>query len=390
MLSVRSQDAEGRLLFALAAAPEDPRAVPGPGPETDWSALVQLAVRENAAIALRDHCLRLGPGSVSATWALRLALLSLDIERRMREARRRLEQLLVELNGAGIEPIVLKGAALAETVYGSWTERPMSDIDLLLDASELDRARTIAMQLGWKSDDSVPSEAGYATHHHLPPLVDEGGSGLRLELHRSVLPIGHPFALTSGQIAESSRRIAVGAGWARVMEPHQHLVYIAIHFVWSHEARSGAWRAFRDLAALLRSGSIDPDTLVRTARAWRATSCLYWLLELARSLAGVSVDEGMLRRLRPRWSPVLLGGLARHFTATLVHVDERCPSIRLNRFLWTAAIRPRRYGHGAARPWTASPDLFAEQLLRAPAPARKPHVLVNARRTMYYLASLVR
>lgn len=389
-MSVRSQEAAGRLLFALAGAPEDPHTVPGPGPDTDWSALVQLAVRENAVIALRDHCLRLGPGSVSATWALRMALLSLDIERRMREARRRLEELLVGLNQAGIEPVVLKGAALAETVYGSWTERPMSDIDLLLDPSELDRARAIAMRFGWSSDDSVPSEAGYAEHHHLPPLVDDAGSGLRLELHRSVFPTGHPFAVTSQQIAEASRRIAVGAGWARVMESHQHLVHVAIHFVWSHEVRSGAWRAFRDLAALMRSGSIDAGALMHTAREWRASSCLYWLLHLARSLAGVSVSEEMLRRLRPRRSAVVLSGLARHFTATLVHVDERCPSIRLNRYLWTAAIRPLRYGHGAARPWTASPGLFAEQLLRAPAPARKPHALVNARRTMYYLASLVR
>jgi hypothetical protein len=391
MRSVRSPDAEGRLLFALASDPEDPYAVPGPGPDTDWSALVQLAARENAAIALRDHCVRLGPGSVSATWALRLALLSLDIERRMREARRRLEELLVGLNRAGIEPIVLKGAALAETVYGSWTERPMSDIDLLLDPAELDRARAIAMRFGWRSDDSVPSEAGYATHHHLPPLLDEAGSGLRLELHRSVLPKGHPFAVTSEQIAELSRRIAVGAGWARVMEPHQHLVHVAIHFVWSHEVRSGAWRAFRDLAALLRSGSIDSDRLERTAREWRATSCLYWLLHLAQSLAGVRVDEEMLRRLRPRWSSLLLSGLVRHFTATLVHVDELCPSIRLNRYLWTAAIRPRKHGHGSARPWLASPELRAERLLmRAPAPGRRPHVLINAGRTMFYLASLVR
>ena len=53
------------------------------------------------------------------------------------------------LQGADIEPIVLKGGALAATLYANPGLRPMGDLDLLVPAGAMEQAGTLdALALG--------------------------------------------------------------------------------------------------------------------------------------------------------------------------------------------------------------------------------------------------
>ena len=52
---------------------------------------------------------------------------------------------------AKTEVVLLKGAALALTVYGSFVERPMSDVDLLVARGDAPRARDALLAAGWVS-----------------------------------------------------------------------------------------------------------------------------------------------------------------------------------------------------------------------------------------------
>jgi hypothetical protein len=54
-----------------------------------------------------------------------------------------LERLLLEFSKKGIEVILLKGAALAVTLYPDNTLRPMGDLDLLIKESDLGAAITL-------------------------------------------------------------------------------------------------------------------------------------------------------------------------------------------------------------------------------------------------------
>ena len=375
--------------FVYALARERAEVMPSIDPARDWPVMLRLATREQALLALRDHC-QTHPAILDRpAWGHRLALLALDAQRRMHGTRRRLEETLVALNDAQVTPLLLKGAAMA-AVYDAWNRRSMRDIDVLVDPDDVAASCAAATAASWVPDASVPDDVAYQTHHHTPPLVDARGSGLRLEIHRSLLPVGHPFAIEREEIVAEARGIEIGQGRAIVMQPHHHAVHIAIHFAWSHEARVGAWNAFCDLDLLLRRGAINWSRLVETATRWRARSCLYWTLRLARSLSAVPVPTEVLAELSPITSRVMLDRLERHFMKPLLDLDAARLPVRLDRTLWSAALQPRQQGHGASRPWLVSSDLRVARgeptLDHQSPPLRK---LTQLKQSVLYLTSLV-
>jgi hypothetical protein len=380
------QENEGRLVFALAAAHPsvDPASLQT---ITSWPRLLRIAAQENALVALREYCRNAPPPGITPIWARQLAILSLETERRMQLLQRRIETTIAGVNDTGVQPLLLKGAALATTVYGRWSDRPMRDIDLFVDPSRAEAARNRALRSGWMSDAELPGDAAYSKHHHLPPLVDAAGSGLRLEIHRYLLPVGHPFAVTPDEIVREGKSISIGQSRAIVMRPHHHAVHLAIHFVWSHQMRSGAWHACRDLGALVRANALDWNEVVDTAIRWKAASCMYWALRIAGALSGLDVPPKVLARLRPRLPAAILRRLERHFTTPMLRGETVCPSVGLDRALWSLAIMPWLQGHNDVRPWTVTSELGIEiQAHRGAAPQQRSSA--HLRRCVNYLAGL--
>ena len=354
--SAIAQDAETNLVFALARTTG--RRTLDVESISDWQHLLQLASDENALIVLRDFLLRGSSTALPVSVGRYLAMIALDREYRMRLLEKRLEQSLVALNAAGIDVLLLKGSALACTAYGSFAARPMRDIDLLVRPERADDARALMLDEGWELDPEVPGDRSYGTHHHLPPLRDAGSSGMKLEIHRSLLPAGHPFRFHDEQIWRDARPVTVGSGHALVMHPAHHAVHVAIHFAWSHMLKMGAWHAFRDLDTLIASGLLRWDTFVNTAIEWGASSCCYWTLRLATALSDLAVPGERLRPLEPRIPEFLRRPIMRHFANGVVRHGAVCPSARLDQALWSFAMQPRRNGHGAIRPWLVSLDLL--------------------------------
>ena len=60
-----------------------------------------------------------------------------------------LREILHAFNAAGIDAVVLKGAALAHVLYPAVGLRPMSDIDLLVDPRLTRRAQVLLAELGF-------------------------------------------------------------------------------------------------------------------------------------------------------------------------------------------------------------------------------------------------
>ncbi|HKW49359.1 MAG TPA: nucleotidyltransferase family protein [Gemmatimonadaceae bacterium] len=379
------------LVFRLAARERTPHQGMSFASVGDWRRLVQFASDENALIALRGRLKDRDGDAIPVEVERQIAILSLDREFRMRRLQQRVEDSIAALNQAGIEPLLLKGAALAYTLYGSFEARPMKDVDLLVAPDRADEARAIMLKQGWALDPELPGDERYDTHHHLPPLRDLTASGLRLEIHRGVLPLGHPFHFTDDVIWRAARRVKVGNGHALVMHPSHHAVHIAIHFAWAHMLNLGAWHAFRDLSHLAARDVLDWTHFARTAEEWGASTCCYWTLRLGQSLASVAVPEAVLRRLAPGIPEFVRRPLTRHFARALARSDVGCPSARLNRALWTLAMQPERCGHRAIRPWLVSLDLlsaFDEKTLLQ-GRGRPASALLRLRRSSRYLTEIL-
>jgi len=339
---------EARLLLLCAGGADDATLRRALVPPLDWPAVLRLAEREGASPLLWERLAALAPEHLPRAAAERLRALARVKQFKMRYMAQRVAETVAALDAAGIESVLLKGAALAVAAYGSFERRPMIDVDILVRPTESEAALAVLLDAGWQWREDRERHADYGHLHHLPALLDARGVEISLELHTALLPAGQPFALDAATVLASARRTA---GGAPVPDPYLMLLHTCIHFVWGHMLRKGAVRSFRDVAVILATFEVDPARFAAAARAARATTVCYWTLRLAAAVAGVAVPPALLAPLRPPQPDLVLRALERHFALILLPGHLDCPSVTLRQLLWTVAVRPRRSGHGASRPW---------------------------------------
>lgn len=318
--------------------------------EIDWPLLCILADREQASSVLWAHLKRLGyaAGSPESTTLQRLAMVS---EFNLLRLQRRLYETSDALSAAGIDAVLLKGAAVAHSAYASFVERPMSDIDLLVAPEQAEGAQEILGASGWIGSLHGPPAAAYDGHQHLPPYVDARGSNARLELHTDLFFEGHPFRFSASVVRQRAQRLRTNQHVLLVPDPLHQLFHACLHFVYGHLMTVSAWRTFRDVAALGGSGLIDWKGFVELAReSGGATSC-YWTFKLAQATASVTVPSHVLDDLRPPLPGAALRILERHFSLGLLPTASGCPSVRLRNLMWRVGVFPRLRGLGPVRPW---------------------------------------
>lgn len=343
---------EARVLLAAIQPDLDPEDVTAAlqDPSLDWDALLTLARREKAIGALAELVDRAPEGSVPPAARAQLTALVRAMQFRML----RLQQLLIgaldTLAERGIEVVLLKGAGVAATVYGSFTARPMYDLDVLVRPQQAETAWNALRAAGWRCDPDRYPQSFYETHRHFPPLDDPAGTGLVLELHTA--PVDRAIHLPTEVVWREARAVELRGRRVLVPRPELQVLHLAVHFAWSHGMAKASWRTFRDLHQILTHTPPDWDVLIAQATAARAGTACYWTLRLARSLAGVAAPIHVMRRLRPPRPEGVLRILERHYIASLFPTNPAsCPSVRIARLLWSAGMAPRWSGHGRARPW---------------------------------------
>ncbi len=372
-------NATSRLLLA-SAGPNGVRAMQAEMEQgsIDWDLLIALAVREGAAGVIWRQLRSISTPAVPDSQRIRLARLATISEFRAALLGDRLETTLREFDRARVPVILLKGAALAKTVYASFTDRPMMDLDLLVAPEDMEGAFEAACRAGWVESEGDYPRRRYKGHQHGPPLLDSEGTGVRLELHTDLFVPGHRFGLSRSEILQDARRLESVPGSVFVPSTTHSLLHTCVHFAWSHMMRFGAWRAVRDVSVLTNAGATDWDLIVREAVAHHAASCCYWTFHVAHARGGLDVPSWVEAALRPYRSEYLLGPLSRHLELQLLPSDAFCPSHQLSAVLWSAAIRPRRSGHGAIRPWHAPKEIVTAGV----APSLMKRMAGHARRSV--------
>lgn len=337
--------AEARLVFLCAGPRTNDAEIARIAGSIRWGSVTHLAVAARA-LPVVTRRIRAAVGGKLPEAAADMERLAMVEEFELQRMDERLDETIAAFEAANVRTLLLKGAALARSVYASIVDRPMLDLDVLVSAADSGAARAAALSSGWVGNDERRYAPFFSTHHHLPAFRDGRGTRALLELHTGLFPAGHPFGLRGDAMIDR----AVAARGVLIPSAEDHLVYLCGHWVWSHMMNGGAWRAFRDVAALIERSGLDWDLCVERARSANATTCVYWTLRLARRMAGVAVPAAVLAAMRPPTPELLLGRLERYFTWQLAE-GHTCPSVRLSELLWSAALRPRWSGHGRARPW---------------------------------------
>jgi hypothetical protein len=389
LLSLLSPEAQLLFLAANGSASDSsiPRLLES---ELNWVELCHLAEREKASPILWQRLEKLGAGKIPTEAETHFRKLARVTSFHMSY----LEQLVIQsaaaLDRAGIDYTLLKGAALACSVYGSFEQRPMVDVDILVNKAAGSAAVDALLSAGWVWRAEKPRDADYSHLHHLPALIDPNGL-VSTEIHTSILPAAAPFNVSTAAVLDSARSVRFRQSDVRVPDPVYLLLHSCIHFAWSHLFRSSAWRTFRDIKSMIKDYDFDWDEFVELARFHKAASCCFWTLHLARELVGAPIPDSVLRALRPRLPAVALRTLARHFTLILMPSGTSCPSVTLRRVMWNAGILPRASGHERSRPWDVLALLPEDRQRRESASSslRQKGIRYSGRNWARYCASLL-
>jgi Uncharacterised nucleotidyltransferase len=113
-------------------------------------------------------------------------------------------EILEAFERAAIDTIVLKGAALAWTIYPSPALRPMSDVDLLVPPTAARAAQLLLRQLRFEAP--LGGRRFGRNAHHLPIASrSQNGVTISVEIHRDALPRDTPSSISMTNLTEAAR-----------------------------------------------------------------------------------------------------------------------------------------------------------------------------------------
>ncbi len=221
-----------------------------------------------------------------------------------------LDLAVAALRRAGIEPVLLKGAALALTLYEQPALRPMQDLDLLVRQEEVERAAGVLTELGLRAIRTSRGRDFYDAHHHAVPMIDSGGR-LLVEIHRGIARPAAGLYVDPAPLIEWAAVVESNGRRYRVLSLEDQFLHAAIHL--SHTDRFiGKLRDLLDIDALVDSAKdLDWGTILEAARSSTASRSLYTTLDLSRRLLGTPIPREVLSELSrsARWDPLAAGAL---------------------------------------------------------------------------------
>ncbi len=145
---------------------------------------------------------------------------------RDREMRAHLEAALRAMNGLGIKPGLLKGAAfLADDCYPEPGIRVTADLDLLVAEDQIQAASQALREVGYEPQVATGTPL---SHHHLPALRHVE-SGLSVELHRNPVEWELSGLLDADSWRAASSPIAVAETRALMASPTDRVVHCIAH-----------------------------------------------------------------------------------------------------------------------------------------------------------------
>ena len=273
------------------------------GPTNDWNDVVDVAVRHDLAPLLFK---RLKEGDARArvpadAWE-RLRLAYFASAKRNARLFRELRTALECLRTAGIPVIVLKGAYLAEAVYGDVAVRPMCDADLMVPRAELPRAQAVLLDMGGVLGSTEDIESFSKSRHHLPPVIIRD---LLTELHWTIIRPTEPVRIDVAGLWNRARPATTAGVEVLALSPEDLLMHVCLHFGCDHHLTG--LRSFCDIAETIHRFRSEMDWLqvAGSAHVWGAARYVGLTLHLARRMSGAGVPDDALERLVP-------GGIDEH------------------------------------------------------------------------------
>jgi hypothetical protein len=228
----------------------------------------------------------------------------------------RASEAIRALGQAGIEAMLIKGAAMAIEYYRDWGLRPMDDVDLLVHNNDASVAIELLRGRGWKCLDPWVEQMGYSglTRQYVHAMHLSHSSGQDLDLHWNLLYacIGPK---QDDDFWSASRGTTFDGLPVRILDPADQLLHIFVH--------GAAWDWMSPIRWI-------PDAVVLL----RATPDLDWerLMFQARKRKLTIQIDGALEYLQSVFSDLV--------PSVLLDAVRRIPASRFEKFEYSLMVKP--------------------------------------------------
>jgi len=263
----------------------------------DWEQLWQIANRERVAPLLYQATR--GMADLPGWWQARCraAYQKTGILNTLRF--RELSDLLADLRSAGLETIVLKGAALIELIYGNPALRPMVDLDLLLHKHDISRAIELFAGRGYRVHGHEIAIGSTLAYENEVALRKETLYGWQIELHWGLFD--SPYYqnhLPEDEWWRTSVDLTISGEPVLCLSPEWTLIHLCGHLTFHHHGEGLLW--WHDLAVLLLmyGSRIDWDYAITQAQAADMVLPLKNILPRLEAEWGVPVAPEIAERLQ--------------------------------------------------------------------------------------------
>ncbi len=209
----------------------------------------------------------------------------------------RLDDLLARFDELGVEAVVLKGPALALSVYEHAGARPYGDLDVLVPYGVHERITDAFVAEGW-----VATHHDFAGNHG----VNFRRNGAEIDLHRlvhsEIVLSGRPEQTMSVLQTEWAPRLLPSGRRIRVLAPTDALLHTLVHGTQRLLPHNLRWAV--DADRILATERVDWDRLVTLAKTFRLSPLVHDALLFHSTLTDRPVPGGVLEQLaadRLKW-----------------------------------------------------------------------------------------
>jgi putative nucleotidyltransferase-like protein len=255
--------------------------------EVDGKRLVQLA--EHHGVVPRVY------PSLSAS-----ALLSLEVRETLRQryeanARkalwltRELGRVLGHLDSRGIAALPYKGPVLAESLYGNVALRQFSDLDVLIHAADVPRAKAALVELGYTPglDLTPQEERAYLASGYEYTFDSAQGRNL-LELQWQILPRFYSVDFAVDGLFDGAQSVTVAGRSLQTLNTEDLMLVLCVHAA-KHAWVQLSWLC--DIAQLARSQRVKWDAVTQQAKRLGIERIVAVSLVLGHKLLGMAPPE---------------------------------------------------------------------------------------------------
>jgi len=289
----------------------------------DWDSVIQKSLRHRVAPLLYQRLKTLNSGlNVPANIIHRLQKIYLNNAVRNLRLYHELGHVLGTLRDANIPVIVLKGAHLAEVVYGDIALRPMVDVDLMARKDDLDRVNKILLGMNYRPLNNFTVEDVCKMHKHLPRFIKP--DSLSIEVHWTISNPSYPFKVDITGLWKRAQPAAISGVNVMVLSPEDLFLHLCLHASFQH--MFSRLRHLFDICKTIQyfRNEIDWEQIQHRARQWGLDKCVHVTLFLAKDLLDANIPNGLFSTLKPVDFDL---HLATEFRERIFEAESSLPSI---------------------------------------------------------------